>query len=139
MKSRLIILLGTLTTIAVLFATTGFQTGSYPVMKTPMSQRKPPTGRTYYKDLTDTEIRKVMKQMAAEIGAECTYCHNTKDYASFEKSTKVFAHYKLGMVEWLNNKYRPPDAPWKYTCYTCHRGKLKDLPSTMPPGAKPSH
>ncbi|MDZ4803924.1 MAG: photosynthetic reaction center cytochrome c subunit family protein [Candidatus Eisenbacteria bacterium] len=137
MKSRLGILFGTLTALAILITLTGFQVGEYPAFKTPQAQKKKPSGRTYYKDLSDTEIRKVMKKMSAEIGAKCDYCHNTKDYASFEKEMKIFAHYKLGMVDWLNNKYRPAGASWEYSCYTCHRGKLKEIPSSMPLGAKP--
>lgn len=139
MKSKLGILFGTLAVLAATITVTGFQVGEYPVFKTPNAQKNKPKARTVYKDLSDSEIRKVMKVMAAEIGAKCDYCHDTNDYASFSKQTKQFTQYKLGMVEYLNHKYRPPNATWKYSCYTCHRGKLKDVPSVMPPGAKPGN
>jgi len=138
MRSRPGILLGVLAGLAIMITLTGFQVGDYPVFQTPQAkQKKPPERRRVYKDLSDADIKKVMKKMAAEIGAKCTLCHDESDYASFKKQTKEFAQYKLMMVDWLNRKYRPEGAGWEYTCYTCHRGQLKDIPSSMPLTAKP--
>jgi photosynthetic reaction center cytochrome c subunit len=141
MTPRLRIFLGSLAALVVVIAATGFQVQDYPVFtKDRPRGPKKIVQRKVYMDYSDQQIRAEMKRMAAEIGAKCDYCHNTKDYASFEKPTKEFAQYKLKMVEWLNAKYRPPDAKWGYSCYTCHRGQLKDLPS-MPPGfgGQPGH
>ncbi len=43
---------------------------------------------------------------------------------------------KIGMLTYLNSKYRPKNAKWEYTCYSCHRGKLKPVPSQAPGTAR---
>ena len=137
MTGRLRFALGSLAVLVVVVAACGFQVGDYPVFNKPKGAVNAPkkiVQRKVYPDLSDKEIRVVMTKMAAEIGAKCDLCHNTKDYISFEKQTKEFAQYKMKMVEWLNEKYRPPNATWEYTCYTCHQGKLKNLPSAPPTG-----
>lgn len=137
MTRRFRYILGALAVLVLVVAASGFQVQDYPVFtKQPNAVKAPKkiVQRKVYMDLSDQEIRLEMKKMAAEIGAKCDYCHNTRDYVSFEKQTKEFAQYKLKMVEWLNAKYRPPNATWQYTCYTCHRGQLKNLPQALPPG-----
>jgi hypothetical protein len=114
---------------------TGFQVGDYPFEQTTKdrAQTRPRKERRFYQGLSDKEIRAVMKDMATQLGVDCNYCHNTKDYKSFEKPMKEFAQAKISMVNWLNAKYRPPDAKWNYSCYSCHRGVVKPLPQAAPP------
>ena len=137
MTQRHRLVIGTLGALLVVVVASGFQIQDYPVFNKPPGS--PAKGaikpRKYTAEMTDEEVRKYMKEMAAEIGAKCDLCHNTKDYSSFEKQTKQFAQYKMGMVEWLNAKYRPPNATWEYSCYTCHRGKMTNIPSVAPPAA----
>lgn len=89
--------------------------------------------RRYYRDLSEEQIKKVMKEMAAEIGVKCTFCHNEKDYTSEAIPMKDFARKKIGMVRYLNEKYRPEGSTYEYSCYSCHRGQVKPVPSEAPP------
>lgn len=113
---------------------TGFQLGDYPFQQKPRTRdrAKVQKERLAYEGMSDTEIKKIMKEMAAQIGVDCSYCHNEKNYKSFEKPVKEFVQYKIAMVDWLNAKYRPADADWNYSCYTCHRGVVKPLPQADP-------
>jgi hypothetical protein len=136
---RLRHLAGALLLLGFAVVATGFQVGDYP-----FEQREKPRGgrpreeRRFYQELSDKEIRAVMKDMAAQLGVDCNYCHNTKDYKSFENPMKEFAQVKISMVNWLNAKYRPVDATWNYSCFTCHRGTVKPLPQAAPPTPLPS-
>lgn len=119
--------------LAFAFVATGFQIGDYPFEQKSKGRVRPLKERRYYEGLSDKEIRAVMKDMAAQIGVDCDYCHNTKNYKSFEKPVKEFVQFKIGMVNWLNEKYRPEGATWNYSCYSCHRGVVKPLPQAAPP------
>lgn len=131
---RIQVLLATLALLIAGGSLTAFQISEYPFKKKPEGKgSKLPPRRKVYLDQTDAEMKKIMKGMCEEIGAKCEECHNTKDFASFEKPMKEFAQYKMLMVGWLNAKYRPENATWKYTCYSCHRGVLRPLPSAPPP------
>jgi hypothetical protein len=87
--------------------------------------------------MKEAEIKKLMKTHADGIGVKCSFCHNEKNYASEENPMKDFGRKKIYLLQWLNDKYRPPNASWEYTCYTCHRGKVKPVPFEVPlvPGA----
>lgn len=115
-------------------ALSGFQVNDYPFNKSsPRKRPKLPERRRVYLEETEAQMREIMKKMCEEIGAKCEDCHNPKDFTAFEKPMKEFAQYKMLMLGWLNAKYRPENATWKYTCYTCHRGVLRPLPQGPPP------
>lgn len=103
----------------------------------------------------------LMMHMSDSLGVNCTYCHNTQAFASWEQSppARVSAWYGIRMVRELNNEYLIPlgpeypahrlgelgDAP-KANCATCHQGlyqplwgadMLADYPSLSGPGPGP--
>jgi hypothetical protein len=114
---------------------TGSKISDYPFKKTPWGVGET-TRVKHLKNLSEAEIKKEMKKIANGIGVKCTHCHNEKNYASEEKAEKEFARVKIGLVKWLNAKYRPANADWEYSCWSCHRGKVKPV-DWMPPGAAP--
>jgi photosynthetic reaction center cytochrome c subunit len=84
----------------------------------------------------------LMMHMSSSLGVNCTYCHNTRSFQSWENAnpTRVNAWHGLNMVRALNNDYLNPllatypekrlgptgDAPKTY-CATCHQGAAKPL------------
>ena len=84
----------------------------------------------------------LMMHMSDSLGVNCTYCHNSRNFASWEQATpaRVTAWYGLQMVPAINNEYMTPlepvypdhrlgrlgDAP-KTACSTCHQGVAKPL------------
>jgi photosynthetic reaction center cytochrome c subunit len=83
-----------------------------------------------------------MMHMSDSLGVNCTYCHNSRAWYSWEQShpQRVIAWYGIRMVRALNNEYLVPlgptypehrlgplgDAP-KANCATCHQGVYKPL------------
>jgi len=123
--------------LGLAFFLTGFQIGKYPMRKTQWGQAET-THRKVFKEQSEAEIKKYMEKMCKDIGVKCGFCHNVKDYASEEKPEKDFGRHKIQLVKWLNDKYRPAGATWEYSCYTCHRGVMKPVPSAaaLVPGAR---
>lgn len=84
----------------------------------------------------------LMMHMSGSLGVNCTYCHNTRNFASWEQSppARMTAWHGLQMVPAINNDYMTPlqpvypdhrlgalgDAP-KMACSTCHQGVSKPL------------
>lgn len=84
----------------------------------------------------------LMITQSKALGVNCTYCHNSRNFASWEQSTpkRVVALYGTTMVRDLNTNYLNPlqpvyprsrlgehgDAP-KLQCVTCHNGIYKPL------------
>ena len=84
----------------------------------------------------------LMMHMSQSLGVNCTYCHNSRSFASWEMSTpqRATAYYGIRMVRDLNSHYLeslngvfPPnrlgptgDVP-KLNCATCHQGAYKPL------------
>lgn len=100
----------------------------------------------------------LMMHMSDSLGVNCTYCHNSRAFTSWEESppARATAWYGIRMVRELNNQYLIPlqstypdyrlgplgDAP-KANCATCHNGVYKplfganmlaDYPGLMAPG-----
>jgi photosynthetic reaction center cytochrome c subunit len=103
----------------------------------------------------------LMMNFSQSLGVNCTYCHNTRQFSSWEQSTpqRATAWYGIRMVRDLNDAYLnslhgvfPPnrlgptgDVP-KVNCATCHQGvykplfgvsMLKDYPELGPPPKAP--
>jgi len=89
----------------------------------------------------DTEnTYSLMVHMSESLGVNCTYCHNTRAFTSWEQAppARTTAWHGLEMVKSLNNEYLEPlgptypeyrlgalgDAP-KANCATCHQGVSK--------------
>jgi photosynthetic reaction center cytochrome c subunit len=84
----------------------------------------------------------LMMHMSQSLGVNCTYCHNSRAFASWSESqpTRVKAWYGLRMVNNINTQYMLPltsefpdnrlgplgDVP-KANCATCHAGAAKPL------------
>lgn len=84
----------------------------------------------------------LMMHMSKSLGVNCTYCHNTRSFASWESSTpqRYSAYYGIRMARDLNNAYLDSltgvfpdyrlgptgDVP-KLNCATCHQGAYKPL------------
>lgn len=100
----------------------------------------------------------LMMHMSTSLGVNCTYCHNSRNFSSWDQSNPArgVAWYGIRMVRDLNNAYLQPlgpvypphrlsaagDAP-KTNCTTCHQGAykplygaqmLKDYPELAGPG-----
>lgn len=84
----------------------------------------------------------LMMHFASSLGVNCTYCHNSRAFGSWEQSTpqRVTAWHGIRMVRDLNGAYLDPlqqvfppnrlgptgDSP-KVNCATCHQGVFKPL------------
>jgi photosynthetic reaction center cytochrome c subunit len=84
----------------------------------------------------------LMMHISKALGVNCTFCHNSRQFASWEQSSpaRVTAWFGIRMVRELNNDYLaavagafPPqrlgplgDGP-KLNCATCHDGAYKPL------------
>jgi len=101
----------------------------------------------------------LMMHMSDSLGVNCTYCHNTRSFASWETSSpqRATAWYGIRMARDLNTHYLepltatfPPERKGpagdvaKLNCATCHQGAfkplygasmLKDHPELAGPGA----
>jgi photosynthetic reaction center cytochrome c subunit len=80
--------------------------------------------------------------MSKSLGVNCTYCHNSRSFASWESSTpqRATAYYGIRMARDLNSNYLGSlagvfpanrlgptgDVP-KLNCATCHQGAYKPL------------
>ena len=83
-----------------------------------------------------------MMHMSQSLGVNCTYCHNSRSFASWESSApqRAIAYYGIRMARELNNDYLNSlagvfpamrlgptgDVP-KLNCATCHQGAYKPL------------
>lgn len=84
----------------------------------------------------------LMMHMSSSLGVNCTYCHNTRNFAGWDKAPpqRVSAWHGIRMVRTMNTGYLTPlqsvypsnrlgvlgDAP-KLNCATCHQGAYKPL------------
>jgi photosynthetic reaction center cytochrome c subunit len=84
----------------------------------------------------------LMVHMSESLGVNCTYCHNTRNFQSWEESRpqRVTAWYGIRMARDLNNDYMTPLTSTfpphrlgpkgdvlKVNCTTCHQGAFKPL------------
>ena len=84
----------------------------------------------------------LMMSMSQSLGVNCTFCHNTRSFASWDQSSpqRATAWYGIRMVRDLNinylgslkdtfPKYRlgPEGDVAKLNCLTCHQGAYKPL------------
>ncbi|EJW12806.1 Photosynthetic reaction center cytochrome c subunit [Rhodovulum sp. PH10] len=84
----------------------------------------------------------LMGHISQALGVNCTYCHNSRSFMSWDQSTpqRSTAWYAIRMVRALNNDYLEPLKPVfpanrlgpqgdvaKVNCTTCHAGVAKPL------------
>jgi len=84
----------------------------------------------------------LMMHMSQSLGVNCTYCHNSRSFVSWDASTpqRATAWYAIRTVRDINEQYMDPlastlppgrhgplgDGP-KVNCATCHQGVYKPL------------
>jgi hypothetical protein len=99
----------------------------------------------------DTDLRKVMRQYAGDLGVECEFCHTAPDpvthradRASDANPVKETARFMITMTDDLNTKYLAEMPSRRYadpiTCGTCHRGEKHPsifVPPPRPEGNRP--
>ena len=83
-----------------------------------------------------------MSHMSHSLGVNCTYCHNSRAFSSWEESTpqRVQAWYGIQMLKDVNttfitplaaisppNRKGPDGDVGKANCATCHQGVNKPL------------
>lgn len=84
----------------------------------------------------------LMMHMSESLGVNCTYCHNTRSFLSWDQSTpqRTTSWYAIRHVQDMNNEYVTPlgeilpdsrkgplGDPYKVYCATCHQGAYKPL------------
>lgn len=84
----------------------------------------------------------LMNHMSSSLGVNCTYCHNTNAFGSWENAPpqRVTAYYGIRMAREINNEYMVPLTDTfpanrkgelgdvaKVNCTTCHQGAYKPL------------
>jgi len=84
----------------------------------------------------------LMMHMSDSLGVNCTYCHNTRSFYSWDQSApaRTTAWYAIRHVREMNNDYVTPlgeilpdtrkgplGDPYKIYCTTCHQGAYKPL------------
>jgi photosynthetic reaction center cytochrome c subunit len=82
----------------------------------------------------------LMMYMTDSLGVNCTYCHNSRSFYSWEKPTRVKAWYAIRHVRSLNRDFiwplneilpvsrkGPLGDPKRIACETCHQGAYKPL------------
>jgi len=111
------------------------------VIKVQTRQERAPNDSFDYQ--TGTELTySLMMHFSNSLGVNCTYCHNSRSWASWDQSPpeRETAWYGIRMVRTLNAEYLEPlgptypphrlgplgDAP-KAACNTCHQGVAKPL------------
>ena len=84
----------------------------------------------------------LMMHMSSGLGVNCTYCHNSQNFANWSQSRtqRVSAWYGIRMVRDINDNYitslgnvwpanrrGPAGDPLKVNCATCHQGVNKPM------------
>ena len=99
----------------------------------------------------NTDLRKVMRGYAGDLGVDCEFCHaapdpvtHRADRASDANPVKETARFMIQMTDDLNDKYLAEMPNRRYadpiTCGTCHRGEKHPsiyVPPPRPEGNRP--
>jgi hypothetical protein len=113
-------------------------------------QGTPPAPKNLKVLTPDVNIGKIMQDVNAALGVQCTYCHALMNFASDEVPQKEIARNMFRMLKQISlnfpdsgvdamNKQLPfPEGKQYVTCYTCHQGstKPKSAPTNSPTGAQ---
>lgn len=78
------------------------------------------------------ELKSWMEMIKQSLGVDCSYCHNTHDFASDAKPPKRIARQMLKMLLQVRSTYFSFPHAKKPTCYTCHQGHKH--PENVPSG-----
>ncbi len=133
---------------------TPFLLGDAPIRVIDQVSRSAPTAAS----IQQTEwTYGLMMHMSTGLGANCTFCHNSRAFSDWEQSPpqRVVAWHGIRMTRVINAEYinplqpvfpphrlGPEGDPLKVNCATCHQGvnrplngaqMLRDYPELMPP------
>lgn len=75
------------------------------------------------KDMSKSDIKKLMKTWTKALGVKCKHCHKTSDMSQ-DTPMKEKARAMVRMAKTVNGKYLSK-AKNKVDCATCHRGQKK--------------
>ena len=67
------------------------------------------------------EVFQYMAKLNNELGVQCNYCHDLKDYSA-DQPKKTITRDMMRMVEDVNTKYFGKEGDKQVTCWTCHQG-----------------
>ena len=70
--------------------------------------------------MSRAEIKKEMKKMAAALGQQCDFCHDTDDFAK-DSEKKEIGRAMLKMTAEINKNHF--EGKPKVGCITCHNGQ----------------
>lgn len=90
-------------------------------------QGQGPKNVKIHTDKTLRQLQVYMRDMAAQLGVQCDYCHDTSDFSLDTKEHKRKARQFMQMVKDINDKY----IPWEggdaerheVVCWNCHQGQ----------------
>ena len=101
------------------------------------------------KDLSASQMKRLMNGYVQEVGVPCEYCHvqdeqtGAFDYASDDNPTKQTARLMITMLNDINGKYLAQLGEGSYaapiTCGNCHRGQRQPPEFHAPHSAGNSH
>ena len=69
-------------------------------------------------DMSDTDIRKEMMVWTDALGVQCSYCHESGNFAADSNPKKETARKMATMVKTINKDF----LGGKASCVLCHRG-----------------
>lgn len=84
-----------------------------------------------------SEVRQIMRNFAAGLGVQCSYCHVEGNFASDENPKKQTARLMIRLVQKVNTEF--PDGKLHISCYTCHRGETQPRTAPAPEAPSGSH
>lgn len=97
------------------------------------SRYRPANLRLLSKDLSGSEMKRVMDGYVQEVGVPCEFCHvqddrtGAFDFASDDSPAKETARLMISMLKDINEKYLAQLGEGSYaapiTCGNCHQGR----------------
>jgi hypothetical protein len=112
--------------------------GNIPANSSVASTTNPANLKVLPKDISKSDLNKLMAQYSKSIGQPCAYCHaqnpetNQIDFASDDNPKKNTARIMIRMTTDLNSKYLAELGDRRYsepfTCGNCHRGQIQPPP-----------
>ena len=70
--------------------------------------------------MSKAELKKVMKSIAASMGVQCDYCHDTEDFPK-DTEKKEIARAMMRMTSDINKSHFKGEM--RVGCITCHNGQ----------------
>jgi len=84
---------------------------------------RPTNLRVLPKSMSRARVDTIMEGMSRQLGVECAFCHDEKDYASDANHHKGMARKMMVMTRDLNKQFF--GGKQEVSCFTCHKGKAE--------------